>query len=130
MKDKASNRESFLKSRYTEKVARETFDNIVSEQDALISEYDLNRTGLLKSKAKRYFQVDIEGEGIRGTLTVLKYMRFLDMKELQNMKRRKQYQIYNRVVFGNIYGGYIPQLRYGFTDSVKQELAQEYKIEL
>lgn len=130
MKDTAANRQSFLKSRYTEKVTREVFDNILSEQDAAIAEYDLNRTGLLKSRARRFFQVDIEGEGIKGTLSVLKYLRFLDMKELQNMKRRQRYSLYNRIVFGNIYGGYIPQLRYGFTDTVKQELAQEYKIEL
>lgn len=121
-------RTGFVKSRFMEEVTREEFEAILQEQDEVINDYNLNKTGLLKSRAKRYFSINVIGGGVKATLTILKYLRFLDMKELRSMKRRKQYHLYNRIVFGHLYGPYRQKLMYGLTIDVVDRIKAEYEI--
>ena len=44
------------------------------------------------------------------------YIRFLDMK------RKGNHRIYNRQLWGMIYRETLPELRYGFTESIRQEI--------
>jgi hypothetical protein len=51
------------------------------------------------------------------------------MKTLRG-KKKKQFHLYNRLVFGALYKGYVPQLSFGFTEAVKQKFGKQYNLEL
>lgn len=48
-------------------------------------------------------------------------IRFLDMRKNGNLR------IYNRQIWGKIYGETLPELRYGFTDEVRREVETQLK---
>lgn len=130
VKNIGSKRGSFLQSKFIEQATREAFANIFSEQDSIIEENGLSRNGSLDNLDKRRYRINVENEGVSGSMTIPKRMRFIDMKRLRGKRNPMNLPIYNRTVFGTIYGSLIPELRFGFTESVKQQIAQEYKIEL
>lgn len=57
-------------------------------------------------------------------MTVLPYMRFLDIHFRQDMQRRK-ISIYNRVIWGVLYGEVLPALRYGFTQDIRKYITRQ-----
>lgn len=129
-------KETFLKSRFVEMTTRQTFDEVADAQERVVNEieqeqnFDFNEEKIKAVKnSLRHFSVDVKGSGIKGTMRIHKYTRYLDMKTLRG-ERRKQFHLYNRLVFGALYVGYIPKLKFGFTESVKNQLAGEYNIEL
>jgi len=119
-----------LKQKFISNVLSETFTNILKEQDKAIDDYNLNKTGLLRSRAKRHFSVNMIDKGAKATLSVLKYLRFLDMRELKNMHRRRQYHLYNRILYGHIYNPMLAKLFTGYTEEIKQQIAKQHTIEL
>jgi len=114
---------------------------IWDEQTAAIDKHGLYRAGLMKEG--RGFSVKGAGSFYNGNLEVhfVKYLRFHDMRRRNNPKhadsilgveratrsRRRQYHLYNRIVFGRM-NAISNRLMFGFTEKVKQELAQEYDI--
>ena len=69
-------------------------------------------------------------------ISFIKYLRFLDMKKKHQsgktekgklIKRRRQYHIYNRIIFGH-YSEIYTQLAYGFTEEVKAQLRADLKL--
>ena len=113
---------------------------IYDEQTKAIDKYGLNRSGIMRKQ---------RGYRIRGTASFtnphlevyfVKYLRFHDMRrdnmrggyhtifgEEATKKRRRQYHLYNRIVFGRM-NAIANRLMYGFTEEVKRELAAEYNI--
>lgn len=59
------------------------------------------------------------GEGFIISQKIVKQLRFLDMKRLGNMK------IYNRPVWGILYGETKARLSYGFSEEVKATLRRQ-----
>ncbi len=116
-------------------------EKINQEQSAAIEKHNLYREGLLKDR--RGYSVKGTGSFYSGHLEVhfVKYLRFHDMKRVNNPKaaasilgvekatrsRRQQYHLYNRIVFGRM-NAIANKLMYGFTEEVKQQLAEEYQI--
>ncbi len=57
---------------------------------------------------------------------LLNYLRFLDIKySRQQMKLRRKLALYNRIVWGVIYGEVQPELLYGFTREVRKVLLRQ-----
>ncbi len=119
--------------------------NIEQEQTKAIDRYGLNRSGIMRNR-RTYF---IRGAGswMSGALdiSIVKYLRFHDMRrdnikggyytifgnheEKATRKRRRQYHLYNKIVFGRM-NAIAARLNVGFTEEVKNQLAQEYEIPL
>ena len=58
-------------------------------------------------------------------MSVLPYMRFLDIYFRENIILRRNLSIYNRVVWGVIYGEVLPNLRYGFTQDIRKYITRQ-----
>lgn len=116
--------------------------NIIEAQTKAIEEYDLNRTGIMKNR--RNYKVTGVGSFANPHLEIyyVKYLRFHDMRrdkipgyratifgEEATKKRRRQYHIYNRIVWGH-YNNIIRELRFGYNDRVRERLAKQYNIEI
>ncbi|MBO5537617.1 MAG: hypothetical protein J5971_01000 [Prevotella sp.] len=66
------------------------------------------------------------------TAGVLPYLRFLDMqyrrKNSDTVKfKRRSLALYNKVVYGMLYKKVLPELKYGFTDEVRQQVRDQLK---
>ena len=119
--------------------------NIEQEQTKAIDKYNLNRSGIMRNR--RTYYIRGAGSWMSGFLeiSIVKYLRFHDMRrdkmaggyytimgnqnEKATRKRRRQYHLYNRIVFGRM-NAIAARLNVGFTEEIKQQLAQEYEIPL
>ncbi len=116
---------------------------IYDEQTKAIQQGNLNRAGIMANH--RGFSVKGAGSFANGWLEIhfVKYLRFHDMtrdrlpgkttifsgkyEERATKGRRVQYHLYNRIVYGRM-NAIANRLMYGFTEQVKQQLAEEYQI--
>lgn len=121
-----SRKSGLSKTEFTQQVVQEEFAAIMQEQGQAIQDFGLFKSG--EMFRKRHFSVSVVGPGVIGTLAIVPYLRFLDMKNLQNMKRRKQYHLYNRIVFGHLYGSMLKKLAFGYTEDIKNQIVGEFDI--
>jgi hypothetical protein len=116
--------DQLIKKTFIHNVVSNGFKEIKRIQQEVISE-NLNVISgdLLKSVQKNRLSL-IGTERQVYYMTVLPYMRFLDIHFRQDMQRRK-ISIYNRVIWGVLYGEVLPALRYGFTQDIRKYITRQ-----
>jgi hypothetical protein len=116
--------DQLIKTTFIHNVVSNGFKEIKRIQQEVISE-NLNVISgdLLKSVQKNPLSL-IGTERQVYYMTVLPYMRFLDIHFRQDMQRRK-ISIYNRVIWGVLYGEVLPALRYGFTQDIRKYITRQ-----
>lgn len=121
--------DQLIKKTFIHNVVSNGFKEIKRIQQEVISE-NLNVISgdLLKSVQKNPLSL-IGTERQVYYMTVLPYMRFLDIHFRQDMQRRK-ISIYNRVIWGVLYGEVLPALRYGFTQDIRKYITRQLQEEL
>lgn len=116
--------DQLIKTTFIHNVVSNGFKEIKRIQQEVISE-NLNVISgdLLKSVQKNPLSF-IGTERQVYYMTVLPYMRFLDIHFRQDIQRRK-ISIYNRVIWGVLYGEVLPALRYGFTQDIRKYITRQ-----
>lgn len=116
--------DQLIKKTFIHNVVSNGFKEIKRIQQEVISE-NLNVISgdLLKSVQKNPLSF-IGTERQVYYMTVLPYMRFLDIHFRQDIQRRK-ISIYNRVIWGVLYGEVLPALRYGFTQDIRKYITRQ-----
>lgn len=117
--------DQLIKKTFIHNVVSVGFQKIRQIQQEVISE-NLNviSGNLLKSIQKS--PVEIEGtERQVYYMGVLPYMRFLDIRFRQDLRIRRKLSIYNRVIWGGLYGEVLPNLRYGFTQDIRKYITRQ-----
>jgi len=115
----------------TDQLIKKTFiHNVVSvgfqkiQQEVISENLNVISGNLLKSIQKS--PVEIEGtERQVYYMGVLPYMRFLDIRFRQDLRIRRKLSIYNRVIWGVLYGEVLPNLRYGFTQDIRKYITRQ-----
>lgn len=129
----ANRNKSILERIYTNRILDEEGARILEEQDEVISRFELNRTGLMKESRRLRVRGISGNEQMGMVLSMVKYLRFQDIVgskktilgiEEATKKRRKEYHLYNRIVFGG-YNRIMSRLMFGFTDDVKSEIKEQ-----
>lgn len=120
--------DQLIKKTFIHNVVSNGFKEIKRIQQEVISE-NLNVISgdLLKSVQKNPLSL-IGTERQVYYMTVLPYMRFLDIHFRQDIQRRK-ISIYNRVIWGVLYGEVLPALRYGFTQDIRKYITRQLQEE-
>lgn len=115
--------DQLIKKTFIHNVVSIGFQKIRQIQQEVISE-NLNVVSgnLLQSIQKEPVGI-IETERQVYYMSVLPYMRFLDIYFRENIIFRRNLSIYNRVVWGVIYGEVLPNLRYGFTQDIRKYIS-------
>jgi hypothetical protein len=109
-------------NRYVDKVLEQDAEYIAQLQSKAVDQYNLFETGELKRSLQGNFTV--EGSNSKTLrMRYVKYMRFLDMKSVRS--KRKQYHLYNKILFGVLYNRTYRKLIYGYTEAVKKEIMNE-----
>ena len=116
--------ERFIKRGFVEKIMSEEAKLIKGLQLIAVREGGIHeQSGGLINSLKGNFSLQSGDTKQRLTLRYVKYLRFLDMPDVR--AKRKGYHIYNRIVFGRIYGNLIRRIKYGYTDAAREAIIQE-----
>lgn len=117
--------DQLIKKTFIHNVVSVGFQKIRQIQQEVISE-NLNVVSgnLLQSIQKEPVKI-IETERQVYYMSVLPYMRFLDIYFRENIIFRRNLSIYNRVVWGVLYGEVLPNLRYGFTQDIRKYITRQ-----
>ena len=117
-----------IKTEFISSVLRQTADRIMLEQNRVAEAWNLFKedgSGDLKRSLQGNFSINAAGEGGKLRFRYLTYFRFLDMPDPRRKIRqakREGYHLYNRIMFGNIYNYAVPELMWGFTNEVRDEM--------
>lgn len=122
-------------------------DEIRKKQSEIIEENLNKKTGMLSADIKSTSGSKIvAGIGAwRITVSFLRYLRFLDIKSNSKSNTKKQYidivtnydkrykqiqlrrnlTLYNRVVFAVLYQKTQPEIKYGYTEEIKEKITKQ-----
>jgi hypothetical protein len=124
----------FYEAMVTDQLIKKTFiHNVVSvgfqkirqiQQEVISENLNVVSGNLLQSIQKEPVGI-IETERQVYYMSVLPYMRFLDIYFRENIIFRRNLSIYNRVVWGVLYGEVLPNLRYGFTQDIRKYITRQ-----
>ncbi len=124
--------ESLIRKKFVHETITEGINEIFSKQQSVLSSSGIEvRTGRLQSLiGSRRFDRQISDGRYQVQISLYPHLRFLDMSYRlhtgkQRKKRRERYALYNKVVWGVLFRDVFPELRYGFTDEVRQQLRQD-----
>jgi hypothetical protein len=112
-----------LRKAFMREVLNEDITYIKEEQQVVAEYYQLfepRTTGNLLNSIRNKFTLSDQGLGFKAEINYVKYIRFLDMKHVQ--QKRKSYHLYNRIIWGVLFNRTTDKLLYGFTEEVKDRL--------
>ncbi|MDR1454319.1 MAG: hypothetical protein LBJ01_01590 [Tannerella sp.] len=115
--------DAIIRRRFFLKILTEEAEIIKNLQDTVVSEFGLESLFDKGSRAffKGHFDVEARDDIARLTLRYVRHIRYADI----SLSRKHGLYIYNRIVFGRLYRYTLGKLRYGFLDSVRDQLRRE-----
>jgi hypothetical protein len=114
-----------IKTIFVSAVLSETAARIREDQNAVVDAWDLFESGRVKSWLQGHFSVGNNEGGAKLSMRYLTYFRFLDMPDPRRSLRRVKkegYHNYNQIVFGNLYSYGLPEIQFGLTEQVYQQV--------
>ena len=112
-----------LYAEFTARTLRTAASMILREQAATIHAYLNFRTGHISNSLYDAFLVTKSAYGANLHFNYLIDLRFLDIKTTASGRKKKVYAaVYNRPLWGYVYGYTFGTLRYGLTQSVETAL--------
>lgn len=115
--------QDIIKESYIKRIVARDSKIIYDTQDRVVSENLNVRSGRLSEFIKkRHFKE----EGTHFQFLVLNYLRFLDIKNRKDkLGLRRDFSVYNKVIWGVLYHETLPALRYGFTEDIKRAIHRQ-----
>jgi len=107
----------------TAEVLVDTTEKLLQEQSGILETYFNRRTGTLaRHLASRPFHVNKTAAGVSLTISYMAQIRFMDLKKAASGRKKKIYHpIYNKPVYGYLFGYAYDRLRFGLTQYLRQE---------
>ena len=101
-------------------------EQLLATQQMVATVYYVNRTGTLLSSLGQKPTVN----NLKMTIQYPMYIRFLDMKKGTGGKKKKNYEpIYNKYVYGYLYGGIYRRLKAALGGYVRRMIVNEFKTQ-
>jgi len=124
------NSKKFAFSQIASGVLYNTGSKLIRQQTDILKTYYNRQTGAtLANLSSQPFSVVASSQRVTLLIKYLSSIRFLDLKKTSKGKNKKVYQpIYNKPLYGFIYGYAYSRLRYGFTQSVTEATIDPLKI--
>lgn len=109
-----------IEAHYIQRVLKESGTNILRAQGITLSRSKGDKLNDIKSA--RRFKVTTN----KAEFTHLMRQRFIDMRRIRGTKQ-KSIPLHNKIIYGE-FSTIIRKLAYGFTQDIKNEIAQELNI--
>lgn len=131
--------EQFIRTCFIHDVLVKDVGLIYSTQEEVINTYLHHRSGRLSSSMSRpSFSESDSDSGVKLTMRVLAYLRFLDISSAGYDKRkdrvakymRTKLALYNRTVWGVLYRETFPRMRYGLSQDIRKAMLEEFQTAL
>lgn len=119
-----------LKTHYVREILERDAKYINETQAEVISE-NLRRVSgrLLRSIYRNDFQIQADDNRMMLQFNFLRYLRFLDIKssmdKFKSKDLRSKLALYNRVIYGRLYNETRSDIKYGFTEQIKERIRME-----
>lgn len=119
-----------LKTHYVREILERDAKYINETQGKVISD-NLRRVSgrLLRSIYRNDFQIQADDNRMLLQFNFLRYLRFLDIKssmdKFKSKDLRSKLALYNRVIYGRLYNETRSDIKYGFTEQIKDRIRQE-----
>lgn len=119
-----------LKTHYVREILERDAKYINETQGKVISE-NLRRVSgrLLRSIYRNDFQIQADDNRMMLQFNFLRYLRFLDIKssmdKFKSKDLRSKLALYNRVIYGRLYNETRSDIKYGFTEQIKDRIRME-----
>lgn len=119
-----------LKTHYVREILERDAKFINETQGKVISE-NLRRVSgrLLRSIYRNDFQIQADDNRMMLQFNFLRYLRFLDIKssmdKFKSKDLRSKLALYNRVIYGRLYNETRSDIKYGFTEQIKDRIRME-----
>lgn len=82
------------------------------------------RSGRLSNYLNNYH---FNPEGTHFVFQTLNYLRFLDIRYRKDqLSKRRNLALYNRVIWGVLYHETMPAIRYGLTEDIKNKIREQF----
>ena len=101
-----------------------------TQEDVIRSNLQEHTGNLLSHAVKAPFQSNVSDARAVYYIPVLPYLRFLEISAKKGQDRLSRYKrsnlsLYNRVVWGVLFGDTFPELRYGLSSEVREQYRQQ-----
>ncbi len=116
-------------AQFAAEVFSDTGQRLTQQQEDIAATY-YNRTGYLSGRlSSGPYRIIPTANGITLLIDYPKYIRFLDLKKTASGRPKKYYHpIYNRPLYGFVFGYAYQRLRYGLAANIKDGMAHEGKL--
>lgn len=116
--------DDIIKKEFVTKTISRGAKKIFDLQSDVVQSVLHERTGRLFAdmKAKR-FVVGSDSKYFTVSATILNYLRFNEIRSNNNL--RGKLHLYNRIVWGVLYGETLPALKFGLTDEMKAQIRKQ-----
>ena len=119
----AKHRKALIQRQFIVDLATETAEDIYAAQLPIAKNRGWN--SIARHLSGRPFQVLNSGRGVTLKMDFLMKMRFMDMRKDAQGKKKKYYTpIYNKIVWGFIYGYLYKRLIYGISKDLNEAITQ------
>lgn len=122
--------EDIIKQTYIKSVVNRDRAVIYKTQAEVVRAYFYDTGNLYKSLTSAK-PIDLDGRMF--WFKILPYLRLLDIRYREDMKVRRNLALYNRIIWGVLYNETLPDIRYGYTqdirNAIKKDLIRALEIE-
>lgn len=111
-------------AQFAAEIFQETAEDVIKRQLSIAKTYYTRRSGaLISNLSSRPFNVSKSVAGAKLIIRYVHHIRLLDLKKTASGKRKKVYHpIYNKPLYGYIYSYAYARLRYGISQSIKDNI--------
>lgn len=99
-------------------------NKVLALQAEVVEQVLSSKTGrLLANLSSRPFGIDGSGQHFMLSVSILNYLRFNEIRD--DMALRGKLHLYNRIVWGVLYGETLPTIKYGLTDEIRESIRKQ-----
>lgn len=116
--------EDIIKDKFITDVMTAGVNKVRSMQaDAAQSLLNAKTGRLFANLADRSFGLDVGSKHYSVSVRILNYLRFNEIRADRALRSRLV--LYNRIVWGVLYGETLPKLKYGLTQDIKRDITRQ-----
>lgn len=116
--------EEIIKQKYITDVMTSGINKVFDLQSQAAQSLLNEKTGaLFANLSERNFQISASEMHAMASVHILSYLRFNEIRADKALRSRLV--LYNRIVWGVLYGETLPKLKYGFTKDIKREIGAQ-----
>jgi hypothetical protein len=121
--------EKMINDKFISEELRKGVTKVKQLQSEVVQQVLTSRSGrLFSSLQDRNFFINQKGEkSFVVSVSILNYLRFNEIRG--DMQTRRKLHLYNRIIWGVLYGETLNNLKYGLTEEIREQIRKQLQEE-